>query len=63
MKLKIFSIPSDSISLIEDTVNAWLANQELQSATIQNITEYTGTKVGTKIYLLYEEVLQEQEQE
>ncbi len=57
MKIKIFDIPSNAASQIEDTVNGWLEQNEneIGSVQISSITEAPAPKISTRVVLIYNE--------
>ncbi|HEU0227601.1 MAG TPA: hypothetical protein VFQ86_07680 [Arachidicoccus soli] len=59
MKIKIFDIPSNSATQIEDIVNSWLERYECHNVQISNVIEAPAPKVSTRVILIYEEALAE----
>lgn len=55
LKLKILDIRSDVPAQIEEETNSWLADKDFNTLEIQHIIEYDSPKVGTRVYIIYEE--------
>ena len=55
MKIKIFSVDTTSEKAVEDTINEWLEGKEFSHLQIAHVAEHTPPRIGTKVYVIYEE--------
>lgn len=58
MKLKIFAVNTTSESAVEEEINSWLEGKEFSHLQIAQVVDLQLPRVGTKVYVIYEEALQ-----